>query len=57
MFSFVDAFRDSGTAKKVLTVINDLASDGRRYRIVHICGTHEDTITKHGVRSMLPSNV
>ena len=57
MFSFVDAFRDSETAKKAVRLIKELASDGRRYRIVHVCGTHEDTITKYGVRSMLPSNV
>jgi len=41
----------------VVRLIEELASNGRRYRIVHICGTHEDTITKHGVRGMLPSNV
>ena len=57
MFSFVDAFRDSETARKVVRLIEELASDGRRYRIVHVCGTHEDAITKHGVRGMLPRNV
>ncbi|MBN2336687.1 hydrogenase formation protein HypD [Candidatus Bathyarchaeota archaeon] len=57
MQSFVDTFRDSETARKAVKLINELASDGRKYRIVHICGTHEDTITKHGVRSMLPRNV
>jgi len=56
MFSFVDAFRDSDTAKKIMRLIEELAGD-RRYRIVHVCGTHEDTITKYGVRSMLPGNV
>jgi len=57
MFSFVDAFRDSETAKKVVRLIEELASGDRKYRIVHVCGTHEDTITKYGVRSMLPRNV
>ena len=57
MFSFVDAFRDSDTAKKIMRLIEELAGDGRRYRIVHVCGTHEDTITKYGIRSMLPGNV
>ena len=57
MFSFVDAFRDSETAKKVVRLIEEMASDGRKYRIVHVCGTHEDAITKYGVRGMLPSNV
>jgi hydrogenase expression/formation protein HypD len=57
MFSFVGAFRDSDTAKKIMTLIEELADDNRRYRIVHVCGTHEDTITKYGIRSMLPGNV
>jgi len=57
MFSFVDAFRDNETAKKIMRLIEELAGDGRRYRFVHVCGTHEDTITKYGIRSMLPGNV
>ena len=40
-----------------MSLIEELASDGRKYRIIHVCGTPEDTITKHGVRSMLPRNV
>ncbi|MCW4050677.1 MAG: hydrogenase formation protein HypD [Candidatus Bathyarchaeota archaeon] len=56
MFSFVDAFRDDETARKVVKYIKELAGD-RKIRIVHVCGTHEDTITKYGIRSMLPRNV
>ncbi|MFW9849550.1 MAG: hydrogenase formation protein HypD, partial [Candidatus Thorarchaeota archaeon] len=26
-------------------------------RIVHVCGTHEDTISSHGLRSILPENI
>ena len=40
-----------------MRLIEELTSDARKYSIVHVCGTHEDTITKYGVRSMLPSNV
>jgi len=56
MFPFVKSFRDSKMAKDVCRLIRDLAGD-RHIRIVHICGTHEDTITKYGLRSLLPKNV
>jgi hydrogenase expression/formation protein HypD len=32
-------------------------SDGRRVRIVHVCGTHEDTISRNGLRTLLPKEV
>ena len=57
MYSFVDAFRDKQTARKLTKYIEQLADPDRTYRIVHVCGTHEDTITKYGIRTMLPPNV
>jgi hydrogenase expression/formation protein HypD len=56
MFSFVQGFRDNKVAKDVCRLIEKLAGD-RRIRIVHVCGTHEDTITKYALRSLLPENV
>jgi len=56
MYSFVDAFRDGKTAEKVVQYIKQASGD-RRFRIVHICGTHEDAIMKNGIRNMLPRNV
>ena len=56
MFPFVKSFRDSKMAKDVCNLVRDLAG-GRHIRIVHVCGTHEDTITRYGLRSMLPPNV
>lgn len=56
MFSFVQGFRDNKMAKDTCRLIGRLAGD-RRVRIVHVCGTHEDTITKYGLRSLLPENV
>jgi len=56
MFSFIDGFRDSDLALKTVKHIEQLA-EGGHYRVVHVCGTHEDTITKYGIRSMLPKNV
>lgn len=56
MLDLVEGFRDSDTARRVCRLIGEL-SEGRRYRIVHICGTHEDAITKYGLRNLLPKNV
>jgi hydrogenase expression/formation protein HypD len=56
MSGIVEGFRDGETARRVIRLIRDLAGD-RRIRIVHVCGTHEDAITKYGLRSILPHNV
>jgi hydrogenase expression/formation protein HypD len=29
----------------------------RELKIMHLCGTHEDTVTKYGLRSLLPNNL
>jgi hydrogenase expression/formation protein HypD len=49
-------FRNARYAKAVVEDIRKLAKD-RRIRIVHVCGTHEDTISSHGLRAMLPPEV
>ncbi len=56
MSGISERLRDSETAKRVVKLIEELAG-GRRIRIVHVCGTHEDAIMKSGIRSMLPKNV
>lgn len=56
MLPFVKNLRDSELAKGACRLIERL-SKGRHVRIVHVCGTHEDTITKYGLRGMLPPNV
>jgi hydrogenase expression/formation protein HypD len=56
MSGISEKFRDGETAGRVVKLIRELAR-GRRIRIVHVCGTHEDAITKYGLRSMLPKNV
>ncbi|MFA9436955.1 MAG: hydrogenase formation protein HypD [Candidatus Bathyarchaeota archaeon] len=56
MYSFVDPYRDNKTAEQVIRYIKQLAGEDK-YRIVHICGTHEDAIMKNGIRSLLPKNV
>jgi len=44
------------TAKGLAEQIAKLAA-GREIKIMHVCGTHEYTITKSGIRSLLPPNV
>jgi len=31
--------------------------DGRPLNVMHVCGTHEATLTEHGLRSLLPENL
>ncbi len=49
-------FRSSKYANAVVEEIKRLVRD-RKLRIVHVCGTHEDTISSHGLRSLLPNNI
>ena len=56
--SVVAPYRDRGIAGKLVERIREEAKglDGE-IRIMHVCGTHEDTITRSGIRSLLPENV
>ncbi len=49
-------FRDARYAQAIVKEIETL-SPQRDIRIVHVCGTHEDTISQHGIRSLLPQSV
>ncbi|AJC71367.1 MAG: hydrogenase formation protein HypD [Thermococcus sp.] len=56
--SVLTPYRDRGIAQKLVEKIREEAKtlDGE-IRIMHVCGTHEDTITRSGIRSLLPENV
>jgi hydrogenase expression/formation protein HypD len=56
--SVVAPYRDRGVAGKLVEKIREEAKglDGE-IRIMHVCGTHEDTVTRSGIRSLLPDNV
>ncbi len=56
MLPLLKPFRDEAKAREICSLIEKLSGD-RAYRIVHVCGTHEDTITRFGLRSLLPRNV
>ncbi|MHA1636794.1 MAG: hydrogenase formation protein HypD [Candidatus Thorarchaeota archaeon] len=49
-------FRSSELAEAVVKDIKRLLPD-RPIRIVHVCGTHEDTISGHGLRTILPKSI
>jgi len=50
----LDMFRDREVAAKVVREIRKL-DPGRRIKIMHVCGSHEVTVTKYGLRSLLPN--
>lgn len=49
-------FRDPALAKRVAKHIKNVAPPSP-VKFCHVCGTHEWTITHHGLRSLLPENV
>jgi hydrogenase expression/formation protein HypD len=49
-------YRDPKLAQQAAQKIKELAGD-RHYRWMHLCGTHEYTITHAGLRDLLPENV
>jgi hydrogenase expression/formation protein HypD len=58
VLSILDGYRDADLAKKLQSKIDRLSEEiGRNVFIMHVCGSHEWTITHHGVRSLLPENV
>jgi hydrogenase expression/formation protein HypD len=53
---FIDEFRDSELAKRVVREIERIA-EGRRFRIMEICGGHTHTIYRYGLHDVLPANI
>lgn len=49
-------FRDARYAQAIVREIESLCPK-HDIRIVHVCGTHEDTISQHGIRSLLPQSI
>ncbi|ADG13986.1 hydrogenase formation protein HypD [Methanocaldococcus infernus] len=43
--------------KKVTSKINELAKEFDELKIMHVCGSHEHTICKYGLRELLPENL
>ena len=53
---FIDEFRDSELAKRVVREIERI-TEGRRFRIMEICGGHTHTIYRYGLHDVLPANI
>ncbi len=50
--------RDKKFTQKILAGIIKLAGQVKRpVRLMHVCGTHEATLCKYGLRSLLPENI
>lgn len=56
--SILDGYRDPDVARKLRDKIQRLSDEiDRDIMIMHVCGSHEWTITHHGVRNLLPERV
>lgn len=49
-------YRDKKLVTQIADAIRELTPN-RRVKFVHICGSHEQTITRFGIRSLLPNNL
>ncbi|ASJ10131.1 hydrogenase formation protein HypD [Thermococcus sp. P6] len=53
----LEEFRDRELARRILDEIRREAEGFDEFHFMHVCGTHEDTVTRSGIRSLLPENV
>ncbi|MFX1374407.1 MAG: hydrogenase formation protein HypD [Promethearchaeota archaeon] len=54
----LDILRSKKFTEKVIISIKKIVSEiGKRIKFMHVCGTHEHTISKYGLRSLLPSEI
>src|SRR5579863_9662930 len=54
---FVDEFRDPRLISKTAEEIRRLASPGRHYRMMEVCGGHTHAIYRFGLKDILPENI
>ncbi|KXB01087.1 hypothetical protein AKJ41_02785 [candidate division MSBL1 archaeon SCGC-AAA259O05] len=54
---FSEGYRDPARVKQVASTIGELSQSFDEIKIIHLCGTHEYSIVKNGLRSLLPKNV
>jgi hydrogenase expression/formation protein HypD len=50
------SFRDPRTVHRLADKIKEL-SKGTTFRLMHVCGTHEQSISRWGLRDILPKNL
>jgi hydrogenase expression/formation protein HypD len=51
------AFRDREIAGRISRRIDEISKEMDGVKLMHVCGTHEDTVTRFGIRSLLPENI
>jgi hydrogenase expression/formation protein HypD len=54
---YVDEFRDPELITKASEEIHRLAENGRRYRIMEVCGGHTHAIYRFGLKDILPAQI
>jgi hydrogenase expression/formation protein HypD len=53
-----EGFRDEQISEKIARAITKIFNSiNRKIKIMHVCGTHENTISKYGIRSILPKEL
>jgi len=57
-FPGISLLRNKEFTRKIVTKIKKLTEDiNRPIKLMHVCGTHEHTISKFGLRSLLPKEI
>ncbi len=49
--------REEEVAREVADKIKKISAGMGKVKLMHVCGTHEDTITRYGIRGLLPDNL
>ncbi len=57
MKALTEAFHDPKEAKRISTKIADIADSFGEVKLMNVCGTHEYSIVKYGLRNLIPDNV
>ncbi len=52
----LSSFRSKQAVQKATGILADITPD-RSLRFLHVCGTHENTVTRYGIRSLLPDSI
>ena len=55
MAKYIDEFRDSELAGKLSRAL--LSYRGRRVTIMEVCGTHTMSISRYGIRDLMPESI
>ncbi|MHA1150651.1 MAG: hydrogenase formation protein HypD [Promethearchaeota archaeon] len=54
----IEILRSKDFTEKIINSINRLVKEiGRSLKFMHVCGTHEHTISKYGLRTLLPKEI